>query len=111
MLLNSLVYTISAVGSPVLGFMIDRTGRNILWTITAICITIRKLLSFLESSVFNLPVFCLLIVAHGILAFTFVNPFVAVSMMGVAYSMLASSLWPMVALVVKENQLGTAYGM
>ncbi|GAV09016.1 hypothetical protein RvY_18622 [Ramazzottius varieornatus] len=90
MLLNSLVYTISAVGSPILGFLIDRTGRNIIWTISAISITI---------------------VAHGILGFTFVNPFVAVSMMGVAYSMLASSLWPMVALVVKEHQLGTAYGI
>ena len=32
-------------------------------------------------------------------------------MMGVSYSMLASALWPMVALVVPEYQLGTAYGM
>ena len=31
--------------------------------------------------------------------------------MGVSYSMLASALWPMVALVVPEYQLGTAYGM
>ena len=33
------------------------------------------------------------------------------SVMGLAYSILASALWPMVALVVKEHQLGTAYGM
>ena len=31
--------------------------------------------------------------------------------MGVSYSMLASALWPMVALVVPEYQLGTAYGI
>ena len=31
--------------------------------------------------------------------------------MGLAYSMLASSLWPLVALIVPEYQLGTAYGM
>jgi hypothetical protein len=31
--------------------------------------------------------------------------------MGFSYSMLASALWPMVALVVPEYQLGTAYGM
>lgn len=31
--------------------------------------------------------------------------------MGLSYSMLASALWPMVALVIPEHQLGTAYGM
>ncbi len=31
--------------------------------------------------------------------------------MGLSYSMLASALWPMVALVVPEYQLGTAYGI
>lgn len=33
------------------------------------------------------------------------------SIMGVAYSMLACALWPLVALVVPEHQLGTAYGL
>lgn len=31
--------------------------------------------------------------------------------MGLSYSMLASSLWPLVALIIPEYQLGTAYGM
>jgi len=31
--------------------------------------------------------------------------------MGFAYSILASSLWPLVALVVPQHQIGTAYGM
>lgn len=31
--------------------------------------------------------------------------------MGISYSMLASSLWPLVALIIPEYQLGTAYGM
>lgn len=31
--------------------------------------------------------------------------------MGLAYSMLASGLWPLVALIVPEHQLGTAYGV
>lgn len=31
--------------------------------------------------------------------------------MGVSYAMLASSLWPLVALIIPEYQLGTAYGM
>lgn len=31
--------------------------------------------------------------------------------LGISYSLLASGLWPLVALIVPENQLGTAYGM
>lgn len=31
--------------------------------------------------------------------------------MGVAYSLLASALWPIAALIIPEYQLGTAYGL
>ena len=31
--------------------------------------------------------------------------------MGVAYSLLASALWPIAALLIPEYQLGTAYGL
>ena len=31
--------------------------------------------------------------------------------MGLAYSILACALWPLVAFLVPEHQLGTAYGM
>lgn len=31
--------------------------------------------------------------------------------MGIAYSILACALWPLVAFIVPEHQLGTAYGM
>jgi hypothetical protein len=37
--------------------------------------------------------------------------FIAMILMGVAYSMLACALWPLVAFIVPEYQLGTAYGM
>ncbi|OQV16047.1 Major facilitator superfamily domain-containing protein 1 [Hypsibius exemplaris] len=89
-ILNSLIYTISAVASPIFGFLIDRTGRNLIWTNAAILLTI---------------------LGHALTAFTFVNPYVPVCIMGGAYSMLASSMWPMVAMVVKEHQIGTAYGI
>lgn len=38
-------------------------------------------------------------------------PLVCQSLMGLGYSMLASGLWPMVAMVIPEHQLGTAYGV
>ena len=36
---------------------------------------------------------------------------IAVIIMGFAYSLLASALWPIVALIIPEYQLGTAYGL
>lgn len=86
---NSIVYIISAPASPVLGFMVDRVGRNVIWVMCAVITTL---------------------MAHMMLAFTFWNPWIAMSLLGVSYSLLACALWPMVAFVVPEHQLGTAYG-
>lgn len=88
--ISSLVYSISAVASPLFGYVIDKTGRNVRWIAGSVTATI---------------------LAHAMLAFTLVNPYVGMAIMGLAYSMLASSLWPLVALIVPEYQLGTAYGM
>lgn len=87
---NSIVYLISAVASPLFGFIIDLTGRNVAWVFCATFSTI---------------------VAHSLLAFTFLNPYVGMVLMGLSYSMLAASLWPLVALIIPEYQLGTAYGL
>ncbi|XP_008104312.1 major facilitator superfamily domain-containing protein 1 isoform X1 [Anolis carolinensis] len=87
--INSIVYVISAPMSPVFGFLVDRVGKNITWVICAVVTTLT---------------------AHIMLAFTFWNPWVAMCLLGVAYSLLACALWPMVAFVVPEHQLGTAYG-
>lgn len=52
---NSIVYIISAVASPLFGFVIDKTGRNVFWILLSILSTI---------------------VAHSLLAFTYVNPYI-----------------------------------
>ncbi|XP_048017137.1 major facilitator superfamily domain-containing protein 1 isoform X1 [Megalobrama amblycephala] len=87
--INSVVYIISAPASPLLGFLVDKTGRNVLWVMLAVVTTL---------------------VAHMMLAFTFWNPWIAMCLLGLSYSLLACALWPMVAFVVPEHQLGTAYG-
>ena len=87
--INGLIYLISAFASPIFGFIIDRTGRNIIFVFTAVAATM---------------------VGHGLLAFTFINPYIGVSIMGLSYSLLASSLWPMITFVVPQHQLGTAFG-
>lgn len=87
---DSIVYLMSAFVSPVCGFLIDLTGFNTIWVIGAVLGTIA---------------------AHFLLAFTFLNPFVSMILMGISYSLLAASLWPMVSLIVPKQQLGTAYGL
>uniref|UniRef100_A0A4W5JPX1 Lysosomal dipeptide transporter MFSD1 n=1 Tax=Hucho hucho TaxID=62062 RepID=A0A4W5JPX1_9TELE len=87
--INSIVYIISAPASPLLGFMVDRIGKNVIWVMCAVVTTL---------------------IAHMMLAFTFWNPWIAMSLLGLSYSLLACALWPMVAFVVPEHQLGTAYG-
>ena len=81
---------LSAPASPVLGILIDKTGRNVTYCFIAILTTL---------------------ICHSVLAFTFLDPYIAVIIMGFAYSLLASALWPIVALIIPEYQLGTAYGL
>ncbi|XP_045131206.1 major facilitator superfamily domain-containing protein 1-like isoform X4 [Portunus trituberculatus] len=87
---SSVVYLISAIASPILGNLVDRTGRNVTWVFMAVLITLG---------------------CHAMLTFTFWSPFISMSILGLAYSLLASALWPMVALIIPEHQLGTAYGI
>ncbi|KAK2188278.1 hypothetical protein NP493_137g03023 [Ridgeia piscesae] len=87
---DSLVYIISAVASPVFGFCIDRTGRNIVWMSVGVLVTLG---------------------CHATLCFTFINPYIPMGVMGLAYSVVASALWPMVAFIVPNKQTGTAYGI
>lgn len=88
--MNSIIYSIAAIASPLCGYIVDKTGRNVMWVFFSTTITIG---------------------AHALLAFSFINPYVGTILMGMAYSMLASSLWPLVALIIPEYQLGTAYGI
>lgn len=87
---NSLVYIISAAASPVFGLCIDKLGKNVFWILAGVLITIG---------------------CHALLAFTFVTPWVAMIIMGFSYSILASAMWPLVAMVVPQHQIGTAYGI
>lgn len=88
--IDSIIYVISAFISPVLGILVDYTGRNLSWVFLSIVVTA---------------------LSQCILAFTFWPPLMAMILMGIGYSILACALWPMVSLVIPEHQLGTAYGI
>ena len=52
-------------------------------------------------------------IAHALLIFSSQGaiPYIAMSLMGIAYSIFACVLWPLIAFTVPEYLLGTAYGM
>lgn len=54
-IVSSIVYFISTFASPIMGNIVDRTGRNIVWLFVAVLLTL----------------FC-----HAMLAFTFISPYV-----------------------------------
>ncbi|CAH8590608.1 unnamed protein product [Heterobilharzia americana] len=89
---NSMVYIVSAMASPLFGAAIDFIGYNLYWLFTGIIITM---------------------LCHICFAFTTgqIPPIVIMIVLGLAYSILASSLWPMVAFILPLHQRGTAYGL
>ena len=89
-LVNSIVYLISAGASPLCGILVDNTGLNIVYLLVAVVGTL---------------------ISHFMLAYTWWNPWLAMILMGITYSLCACALWPMVALIIPNHQLGTAYGI
>lgn len=87
---DSIPYVISAFASPLFGIMVDLTGRNLMWVALSVIMTLA---------------------CHAMLTFSYVNPWVPMVLMGIAYSLLACAFWSAVALCIPEHQLGTAYGM
>jgi hypothetical protein len=51
------------------------------------------------------------ILSHGLLLFTFVSVYIPIVLLSVSLSILASSIWPMLSMIVPKNQLATAYGL
>ncbi|XP_060859207.1 major facilitator superfamily domain-containing protein 1-like [Metopolophium dirhodum] len=89
-LINGIIYIISSICAPIHSLVIDRTGRNLFWVFLSIFGTL---------------------VSHMLLAFTFLNPYIAMFTMGLSYSMLANALWPLISMVIPEHQMGTAFGI
>jgi len=87
---SSLITFAAMLGTPLFGLLIDLIGK-------------RASLMML-GSVLLIPVYLLLI-------YTPLHPIVPMVFMGIAFSLIPAAMWPSVALIVRENQLGTAYGL
>lgn len=67
---NSILYVSSAAFSPVSGYIVDKTGRNVFWV--------------------SISIFCT-IIAHGMLAFTLINPYI--TMVSLYFNHLLCHIW------------------
>jgi MFS family permease len=88
--LSSLLTLFAMFGTPLFGYIVDRTGK-------------RSLYLMLGSA--------LLIPVYLMMAYTHVSLYVPTAMMGIAFSLVPAVLWPAVAYVVEAARLGTAYGL
>ena len=97
--LMSIPDLISAVGSPVGGYVIDRLTHKYP--------RMRRLRSVL------IPLAgVLLLFTHYLIGFTAIDPILPLVMLGVAYSIFGAALWPLIPHFVENKRvLGTAYGV
>ncbi len=82
--LGTLIFT------PVFGFLIDKYGRAA------------------SAMIFGAA---LLVIIHSLFAFTSLQPHIPMILLGVAFSLVPAAMWPSMVRLVKENQIGTAYGI
>src|ERR1700680_4114227 len=88
--LSSMLTLFAMIATPLFGLWVDRVGK-------------RALLMMLGSM--------LLIPVYLMMAYTHVNLYVPMAMMGVAFSLIPAVMWPSVAYIVDQSKLGTAYGL
>jgi MFS family permease len=88
--LSSMLTLFAMIATPLFGLWVDRVGK-------------RALLMMFGS--------LLLIPVYLMMAYTHINLYVPMAMMGVAFSLIPAVMWPSVAYIVEQSKLGTAYGL
>lgn len=76
--------------TPLFGFLIDKYGKSA----TAMIFGSLTLVG-----------------VHLIFAFTMITPIIPLLFLGIAFSLVPASMWPTMVRLVKEKQIGTAYGL
>jgi len=88
--LSSMLTLFAMIATPLFGLLVDRVGKRALF--------------MMFGSTLLIPVYLMM-------AYTHVNLYVPMAMMGVAFSLIPAVMWPSVAYIVEQSKLGTAYGL
>ena len=88
--LSSMLTLFAMIATPLFGLFADRIGK--------------RALLMMFGSLMLIPVYLMM-------AYTHVNLYVPMAMMGVAFSLIPAVMWPSVAYLVDQSRLGTAYGL
>jgi len=88
--MTSIIIFGTVLFTPIFGYLVDKKGK-------------RATLMILGSG--------MLVLVHLVLSLTNFTPYVAMFLLGIAFSLVPAAMWPSVALVVDEKRLGTAYGI
>ena len=76
--------------TPLFGFLIDRKGK------AATAMIFGSLVLF---------------IVHMIFTFTSLSPYMPMIFLGIAFSLVPAAMWPSMVKLVKEKEIGTAYGL
>jgi len=88
--LSSMLTLFAMIATPLFGLLVDRIGK--------------RALMMMFGSLLLIPVYLMM-------AYTHVNLYLPMAMMGVAFSLIPAVMWPSVAYIVDQGKLGTAYGL
>jgi MFS family permease len=88
--LSSMITAFAMVFTPIFGLMVDRVGKRSLF--------------MMWGSLLLVPVYLMM-------AYTSINLYIPMAMMGIAFSLVPAVMWPSVAYLIEESKLGTAYGL
>ncbi len=88
--LSSMLTLSAMILTPLFGLFADYFGK-------------RSLL-MMFGSIILIPVYLLM-------AYTKINLFIPMALMGLSFSLIPAVMWPSVAIIVDESKLGTAYGL
>ena len=88
--LTSLILVISMCVTWLFGLLVDKVGKRATMMIIG--------------SLMMIP-------CHVLMAYTDISPFILMSVLGLSFALVPAALWPAVPLIVKEKNLGTAYGI
>lgn len=93
-LMVSMIPFFTVIFAPLFGLLVDKAGKGTRWMIAG------SLLVFISHLIIAFA-------PQGVAAYGYIS----IAMLGVGYSLVPAALWPTVAKIVPEKNLGTAYSL